>query len=291
MLTVRVGNVTVRSIVEDISDAGDLTDFFPTAVREQLEPHLGWLAPDAYDPSTDQIRMPTQSYLVETQQSRILVDTCIGNHKNHKKLFPEWHKRTDFRLLSSLVEQGISLDSIDYVMCTHLHADHCGWNTLFLDGRWVPSFPNADYIFNRSELEFAEQESEDGDSTFAESVAPILDAKQALIIEDQFQVDDCVSIEPTPGHTPGHYAVNIRSAGFSAMITGDLIHSPIQLPFPEWPSKYDHDPQMAKLTRQRVLETLCDTDKLMLTAHFPIPSAGHVIAVNGGFRFRYIDKG
>ena len=274
-----VGNISVQTVVEEIAEVGTLSEIFPGARAEKLAPHLNWLAPDAYDPITGQLRFPTQAYVLKTDRHTVVIDTCIGNHKRHASTYPDWHKRSNFKLLKDMEALGVHPESVDYVMCTHLHADHCGWNTRLDNGRWVPSFPNASYVFSRTELAFSEgQLGNRNDYTYADSVLPILEAGQAVVVDNDFQLDDALWLEPAPGHTPGHVAVRMHSRGMNAVMVGDLIHSPVQLPFPDWSSIFDHEPDLARITRRRVLEDLCDSDVVMMTAHFPLPSMVRVIS-------------
>ena len=173
---------------------------------------------------------------------------------------------------------------IDFVFCTHLHADHCGWNTQLVDGRWVPTFPNAKYILSRREVAHYEAQPNDA---YRESVLPVIEAGQAVLVEMDHALDDEVWLEPTPGHTPGHVAVHLASEGREAVMCGDLMHSPVQCRHPEWRFMSDWDPAMARAMRRAFLEANCETDRLVLTAHFPSPSVGHVVEKGAAFDFRY----
>ena len=172
------------------------------------------------------------------------------------------------------------------MLCSHLHSDHCGWNTRLRDGRWVPTFPKARYVFSRREVEDAEAR---GDSAFAESVVPVLEAGQADLVDMDHALDDEVWLEPTPGHTPGHVAIRLASRGDEAVMCGDLMHFPIQCAHPEWKTDFDDDPVMACRTRRRFLEQSSESGAKVMTAHFPSPSVGHVRPKGEAFRFDYLD--
>ena len=281
-----VGDIEVRRIVEAIEPGNLPHEDFPDATREALAPYLAWLQPTAID-GKGRLVMPVQTYLVRTRHHTILLDTCVGNHKSHPN-HPGWHKRTDYTLLEDLAAAGVAPEAVDVVMCSHMHLDHVGWNTRLVDGRWVPTFPNARYVFSRKELAFAEAEGAKGDHVYAESVLPVLEAGQAEIVEADHALDDEVWLEPTHGHTPGHVAIHLGSKNNRAVMSGDLIHSPLQLPHPEWSPIYDDNPAEGAATRRRFLETLAGTDVLMMTQHFPEPSVGHVLARGRGFGFRYM---
>lgn len=163
---------------------------------------------------------------------------------------------------------------IDYVFCTHLHLDHCGWNTQLVDGRWTPAFPNAKYIFVRDEYAACEAS---GQAVFRENVLPIMEANQAVLVDTDYALDDQVWLVPTPVHTAGHVAVNISPQVQNAIMTADLMHSPIQLAHPEWSPNLDFDGAASAETRKTFPDMHCETDTLNLTAHFPSPSVGHVV--------------
>jgi glyoxylase-like metal-dependent hydrolase (beta-lactamase superfamily II) len=256
---------------------------FPDATREALEPHLEWLAPDAL--SADELRLilPVQSYLVRSARHTLLIDTCIGCRKSHD-VFRGWGARSDEAWLARLRAAGVSPEDIDTVMCTHLHVDHCGWNTRRVDGRWLPTFPNAKYLFARAEYEA----SAASDSiVFRENVLPVMEAGQAILVELDHEIEHGIHFEPTVGHTPGHVAVALQSNAARAVMSGDLIHSPLQLAFPEWSPRVDWDRALSATTRRRFLEAHADTATIVMTAHFPQPSMGQVLSAGNAFRFRY----
>jgi glyoxylase-like metal-dependent hydrolase (beta-lactamase superfamily II) len=221
--------------------------------------------------------MSVHALLIESQGQRIVVDTCVGNDKNLPAV-KAWHKKTGGSFLADLEAAGFPAESVDTVLCTHLHVDHVGWNTMLVDGKWMPTFPNARYLWNRAEYEYwaAEDGNPYGD-VVAESVTPVFEAGLVdLVTEDQVITDE-VRLEPTPGHTPGHVSVHITSAGEEAVITGDLTHHPAQLAHPEWHSSADWDGAMGEATRRSFLERYSDRPVLVIGTHFAPPTAGHIV--------------
>jgi glyoxylase-like metal-dependent hydrolase (beta-lactamase superfamily II) len=281
----KLGQIEIRSLLDISGLHARIDEVFPEATAEALAPHRHWLEPDALCPLTQRIVLPVQAYFVRTRRHRILIDTCVGCGKSIPDA-PDWHQRTDASWLDRLRALEVRPDDIDYVFCTHLHSDHCGWNTRRENGRWVPTFPRAKYIF--SKLEYAATAA-DGGAAFQESVLPILEAGQAQLVDLDYALDDEVWLEPAIGHTAGHVVVHLKSEGRRAVMCGDLMHSPVQCPHPEWSPVWDRDPDTARTTRRSFLERHCDTDTLVLTAHFPPPSMGRVVARGAAFMFRYTD--
>ena len=279
-----LGNIRINRILEEEQPFIRPSDMFAMATKELIEPHLHWLMPDAIDPDTGKIILPVQSYLVRTTRHTILIDTCIGCHKTHTG-DPLWHNLRDEGWLKRLIATGVQPEQIDYVFCTHLHLDHVGWNTRLVNDRWVPTFSNAKYIF--SKIEYAGMETRNSD-IFRQSVLPIMEAEQAVLVDNDYALDDEVWLTPSNGHTAGHVCVNLKSQGEQAIMIGDLMHTPLQLAYPHWSPVYDTDQKMAAKSRIDMLESCCDTDRLVLTAHLPSPSVGHVIShPDRPFDFKY----
>jgi glyoxylase-like metal-dependent hydrolase (beta-lactamase superfamily II) len=224
-----------------------------------------------------------QSYVVKTPHHTILIDSCIGNDKPRPGR-PKWNMKTDDTYARALAAAGISVGDIDYVMCTHLHVDHVGWNTRLENGKWVPTFPKAKYMFGKTEFDYwAGVHAKTPVPVIEDSVMPIVEAKRCEIVGDEAAIGDHVRILPTPGHTPGHSAFRLGRGKDDAVFSGDLMHSPIQTRFPEMSVKFDVDQAEAGKTRRSFLERYCDTDTLCCTAHFPSPSVGRIKRRGNGF--------
>ncbi len=283
---IQIGNITVQRIVEMEGPFLPPTDICAEATPENLHPYLYWLSPHALCQETGKLIFAFQSYLVRTSHHTILIDTCVGCDKT-VDWYPDWHKRSDLVWLERLAKAGVQPEQVDYVFCTHLHLDHTGWNTRLLDGRWAPTFPNAKYVMSKEDYD----DSQQGDSVvYNENILPVMEQGQGVLVDTAFQLDDEVWLEPTPGHTRGHVAVHLTSGGHHAVMCGDLMHTPVQCVHPEWSAVFDWDKELAHRTRRQFLETCCAEDRLVLTAHFPSPSVGHIAEENGSggaFRFRY----
>ena len=236
---------------------------------------------------------PRQHYIAPTSEGAALFGSFTAKHPPFAET-PSMRVKSapGATVLASLTAAGLGVGDIDYVMCTHLHWDHVGWNTQLRDGRWVPTFPNAKYIFARTEWQaFEAEHAKHPQPQFLDSVLPIMEAGQAQLVEKDFALDDEVWLEPTPGHTPGHFCVRIASRGAKAVITGDCIHSPVQCVEPHWIMRADADPQLAKATRRKFLESVSDSDVSVCATHFPEPSIGRVTARDRAFWFEYRTEG
>ncbi len=285
MQTRHLGDITINRVLELEAPFVSPFDMFHEATPELIDPHRHWLEPKALDPKTGKIILPVQSYLIRTRHHTILIDSCIGCRKSYDGI-PAWQDRRDDVWLRNLAATGVALPDIDYIFCTHMHVDHCGWNTQLQDGRWVPTFPNAKYIFAKTEYAFAEAQN---NAVFRESVLPVMEAGQAVLVDSNYALDDNLRLTPTPGHTIGHVAVNISFQGRSAIMIGDMLHTPLQLVYPDWSPHFDHDPVLAAKTRWQFLDSYCDSDTLILTAHLPSPSVGHVVPhPERVFDFKYL---
>ena len=284
MKVLQLGDIAVQRIVEHEIPVYHPSDIFDEATAEALEPYREWLEPKAMCPLTGLLVMPVQSYLVRTRHHCILIDSCCGHQKTYAEP-PEWHQRSNEVWLTNLQAAGVHPEDVDYVFCTHLHSDHCGWNTRLADGRWVPTFPNARYVFGRDEYRATESENS---LIFIENVLPVMEAGQAVLVDLDYALDDEVWLEPAVGHSVGHVAVHLKSGQHHAAMCGDMMHSPLQLAEPGWSPNFDHDLAASAHTRKTFLNTHCESDTLVLTAHFPSPSIGHIVPRGNAYDFRYI---
>jgi len=268
----RVGDVTVSKVVE-LELAGKVTWILPDATRENLL-RDAWLRPHFVNERGDAL-LSVHAFVVESLGRRIVVDTCIGNDKH--LAIPGWNQRQG-PFLSDLAAAGFPADSIDTVLCTHLHVDHVGWNTRLENGRWVPTFRNARHLWSRREYEhWTKHGSSDYEQVLAESVRPVFDAGLVDLVADDSLVTDEVRLEPTPGHTPGHVSVHITSRGEEAVITGDLMHHPVQIAHPDWGSSADVDGPQALATRTSFLRRYAGRPVLVLGTHFAGPTGGRLV--------------
>jgi glyoxylase-like metal-dependent hydrolase (beta-lactamase superfamily II) len=274
-----VGKVKITKVVE-LETVGSTRFILPLATSEEIQ-KLPWLIPH-FATEEGRLKMSIHSLLVETPSRRIIVDTGLGNDKQGRNV-PTWNNRKD-PFLETLTAAGFPPDSIDTVLCTHLHVDHVGWNTRLENGRWVPTFPNARYVFDKTEFDYwTETHAKTPVPPFADRVLPVVEARLAEIVRSDYQIGDHTRILPTPGHTPGHVAFTFGRGKDDAVFSGDLMHSPLQTRYPELSAKFDVDQAQAATTRRNFMERYCDSNTLCCTAHFPSPSVGKIRRNGNGF--------
>ncbi len=288
MRQITIGDVTITSIIERDGPWRKPGDMFPAYDDEIGQRHLATLDREIYDPATGRMVITYQTFVVRTPKHTVLVDTCTGEDKGYPAPmdFPKqpW--------LDGFKAAGLAFEDITHVFCTHLHIDHTGWNTRLVNGRWVPTFPNAKYIFHKDEYAFWEAATKDGKNppgnVWTYNCRPIVEAGQALLVDDTYQLDDTFSLTPTPGHSPRHCCVDIRSKGQHAVVTGDMMHHALQCREPQWSTIFDTDADEAARSRTKFLGQIADTATLVLPIHFPTPTVGRVTKLAKGFDYKFV---
>jgi glyoxylase-like metal-dependent hydrolase (beta-lactamase superfamily II) len=284
----KVGEVAVTKIVEQ-EMPGLMEQILP--ITPETIGAAPWLRPHFVN-DDGQTVTSIHALVIQTPTRRILVDTCVGNDKARGH-YPFWNElQTGF--LSDLETAGFPRESIDTVVCTHLHVDHVGWNTMRVNGRWQPTFPRARYLFGKAEFAHWSQPLEAGEipaefvetqaAVFGDSVKPVADAGLVDLVETDHKITPEVSLVPTLGHTPGHVSVRISSAGQEALVTGDFIHHPIQLAHPGWATTVDADPAQANETRARMFAALAGTRTLVIGTHWAGATAGRIVRDGNAYR-------
>jgi glyoxylase-like metal-dependent hydrolase (beta-lactamase superfamily II) len=286
-----IGDISVHRVVESEGAFAPLDFLLPEVPDALLEEHA-WLRP-AFVDHEGRVMMSFHSYVLRTSRHTILVDGCVGNGKE-RPLRPQWHRQeSDF--LARLAAAGVAPEQIDFVLCTHLHADHVGWNTRRRDGEWVPTFPRARYLFVRCEYEHWEREHRralargepaPNHGSFADSVLPVMDAGQAALVESDFELEHGIHLEPAYGHTPGSCVLHARSNGQHGIFTGDVIHTPVQLADPALSSRFCSDAELSARSRRALCERYADTASTLFTGHFPSPSAVRLTRRGAAFGLR-----
>lgn len=296
MRQLTIGDVTITSIIERDGPWRRPEDIFPAYDPKIGKRHLAELDPEIFDASSGRMIITYQTFVVRTPKHTILIDTCTGEDKGYPPPmdFPKkpW--------LDGFAAAGLRFEDIDYVFCTHLHIDHCGWNTVLRDGRWVPTFPKAKYIFHRREYAAWEAATKGGPTPYGNAPAPgggnvfryncepVVAAGQALLVDDDYALDDTFWLTPTPGHSPCHCCVNIRSRGQQAVVVGDLMHHALQVREPDWSTVFDWDQAEAARSRRRLFGKVAGTGSFVLPIHFPHPTAGLLEADGERFHYKFV---
>jgi glyoxylase-like metal-dependent hydrolase (beta-lactamase superfamily II) len=267
-------------------------DFLLPGFDSSILKNHSWLQPSFVD-QENRVMMSFHSYVIRTGRHVILVDGCVGNDKE-RPLRPVWHRQQG-PFLQRLAAAGVKPEEITLVFCTHLHADHVGWNTKLVGGRWVPTFPNARYLFGRTEYEHWEKENRDAGKrgealpnhgSFADSVLPVVEAGKADLVASDYEIDQGLHLEAAPGHTPGTCLLHARNGGAHGIFSGDVIHTPVQLADPALSSRFCSDPELSAKTRRALCERIADTSTFLFTGHFPAPSASRIVRMGNSFSVR-----
>ncbi|MCC6775432.1 MAG: MBL fold metallo-hydrolase [Hyphomicrobiales bacterium] len=294
MTTWTIGTVRVTRVEEQLGPTGHPPEqFLPGLDRELIARHRAWLVPEHYDPTRDRFVTSVHSWLVRTGRHTILVDCCAGNHKDRPG-FVRFHQ-LDTPFLARLRAAGAAPEDIDFVLCTHLHSDHVGWNTRLDDGRWVPTFPNAKYLFSRAECDHGDPRRNPAaasdlqrNNAYRDSVLPVIEAGQAMLIDGAHAIDDALRVEPAPGHTPGHVVLKLADGDGRAVLCGDALHHPLQIYAPGLNSRFCELPAQARLTRHQLLEHCAEEAALLFPVHFGAPHVAAVTRAGDAFAARFV---
>ncbi len=290
MPPIRIGNFEINRIADFEGPAFEPAEFFPDFDIEVVKANADLLGPRLIDPASGKLMFSFHSFVVKTGRHNILIDACIGNDKE-RPARPQWHRmKTSY--IEDLARLGVGVGDIDFVMCTHLHWDHVGWNTRLDNGRWVPTFPKARYIMARREYDHWKNVHDSGADTphataFGDSVLPVVATGQAELVGDDYAMEDGLWFEPYPGHTPGNVVIHARSGDDRGLFVGDVLHHPVQCLKPEWSTGACYDPDGSRVSRTRLLAEHADSNTLILPAHFPDPTVGHIRRHGPAYRFDF----
>lgn len=271
----QLGGFEITRVEELNAPLTSAFQFFPDLTKDMLDAARPEI-PNGHLSDSDEIILSFHSYVVKTGRYTILVDTCCGNDKERPSRPAFSHLNSNY--LGTLAAAGCRPEDVDFVMCTHLHWDHIGWNTQLVDGEWVPTFPNAKYIMARREYEHWDRLMQDPDNMhrfgFQDSVQPLMRAEQAVLVEDDHEIDNGVWLEPCHGHSPGHVVVNLASGDAKGAMTGDVIHHRVQLVYPKLSTIADSDQSLSRRNRTALMERHADSGSILFPAHFRAPSFG-----------------
>ena len=287
MSLIPIGDYTVDRVVELECTPFQAREFFLDLSAEMLERCRAEL-PRGHVTDDNMLAMSFHGFVLRTGRHTILIDTCCGNDKE-RPARPLFHRlKTNY--LDKLAAAGVKPEQVDYVMCTHLHWDHVGWNTQLIDGRWVPTFPNAKYIMARGEYEhwdgvYSRGETSVHRTAFEDSVLPIRRAEQAVLVDDDFELEKGIWLKSCRGHSPGNVVINLESKGTRAVVTGDVLHHQIQLVFPQMSTMADADKDLARTTRTALIHKHAGTGRLIMPGHFPTPTIGRIERAGDSFRY------
>jgi glyoxylase-like metal-dependent hydrolase (beta-lactamase superfamily II) len=291
MQVFKVGKATITRIEETYLPVYPIADIFPEFSEADLKEHGHWLAPDHYEIASKKIKLSVHSWLLQVDGRKILIDCCCGNDKPRPARL-HWNMLQE-PYLDRLAAAGARPDEIDMVMCTHLHHDHLGWNTQLRDGKWVPTFPNARYVFSKVDFDyFAKVDADPATApaefgTFRECVIPVVEAGRADFVTGPHKLNEFIDILPAGGHSPGHFVFKMKFGSSTAMITGDVFHHLLQVYYPDWNFPKNSDVNEARVSRRRVFEDCAATGAMVFPGHVGAPFAGFIDKTATGFKPRF----
>lgn len=285
------GDVMLDRVIESEDPLLSPYELYPDFTADVLDQDLSWLKVPFYDQAAERLVIPIQSFVVRMAGLTVLVDTCVGDHKARVR---DEFDGAVWSWLDHLAAIGVRPEDVDVVICSHLHVDHVGWNTRLRDGRWVPTFPNARYVFSRAEWEY--WKSAEGRAAMIrtgdyveDSVLPIVEAGRADLVDLDHRFNDRLWFEPLTGHTPGHVAVHAADAGTEIVLSGDVMHHPMQLRYPGWSTRFCADPDRSRATRTAFLERCAGSETIVMPAHFPGPNCGRIVREGDHYGIRFLD--
>jgi len=283
-----IGEIPVSVIVDDDDFPLPLRTFLPDVDPAMLAPHRDLLEPDFVGSGGETIRCAIQSFVLQLDGRTILIDACIGEHKDRPEI-PAWHRRSGTGWLDRLRAAGVAPEAVDLVFCTHLHIDHVGWNTVRADGGWAPTFPNARYLVGRRELADWQARLAAGTAeplhrrALQDSVVPLLDAGLVEPVDDDRELATGLVLAGLPGHTVGQMGLRLDRPGARALFCGDAMHSPIQILQPGASTASCHDAAQAARTRHAFLQEAAASGRVLVPAHFRGARRATVTARGAGF--------
>jgi glyoxylase-like metal-dependent hydrolase (beta-lactamase superfamily II) len=279
-----IGDITVTSVVESEGPTPG-TFLFPGADAASVAARHGW-ARGSFIDDDGMLLMSVQALVISSGGTTVVVDTCVGNDKERD--VPTWNQQ-QIPFLDRFREAGFDPLTVDSVVCTHLHVDHVGWNTMLVDGEWRPTFPESRYLFAGPEYAHWSAEPFCHRAEHGDSIEPVVGAGLVDLVDVDAEIAPGVTLVPTPGHTPGHCSVRLSSRRASALITGDFMHHAVQVAAPEWRSRFDTDPDQGERTRREFIEENADGDLLVIGTHFGGPGSGRIVSTDDGHIFAASD--
>ena len=263
-----IGDVEITSLSDGLLEF-DLCNFFPEIPEED------WKGQEAHLSASGGVSFNLACFLIKSDGHTIAVDTGLG-----PKPTPEtpWGN-----LLDDMKAHGTSPEDVDMVVMTHAHRDHIGWNLISKDGKYTPTFPNAQYYVSAKDWEACHDPAliEERFPNAPECVWPLEDLGVLNLMENGHQITSEITTLATPGHTPGHMSLLISSQGENGMVLGDILHNTAQIENTEWVSRADIDPVQTRITRLEMMDRLEREGIPVAAVHLAPPGFGKIVRENG----------
>ena len=273
----RLGSLDLRILSDGTfyQDAGAVFGIVPRAMWERAA------APEL--DGQHRMALGMNCLLVRSGGKLVLIETGVGDKEGARR---QASPAAEGTLLAELAAIDVSPDDIDIVINTHLHADHCGWNTRETeDGSLAPTFRNARYLIERGEWEAAIHPNERTRATYlADNLVPLEEAGVLELVDGELSVTPEITILPTHGHTEDHAAVVLTSGGETAIYIGDIVQHSVQLERTAWVSAFDLLPLVSMETKKRIVDRAIRDRALIVSVHCPYPGLGRMTKSEDGRR-------
>lgn len=287
-----IGDARITGVIEYSGPTHDPAFLYPGIEKAErdavLKANASWLAPNHYATAIDRLIVTIQLWVVKAGGNTIIIDTGVGNRK--VRAAAARMDRLNTLVMPWLESIGAGPNQVTHVVHTHMHTDHVGWNTVEQDGKWVPTFPKARYLFPKDEFDYWNGLYQKGDKdinqgSWADSVLPIFDAGLGDFMDGKSEVADCLTPEPVPGHAPGMLSFRLRSGGEEGLFCADVMHNPIQIVRPDWNDRYVLWADKALESRAAVLKRAAERGALLMPMHFGAPYCGYIRRQGDGYSF------
>lgn len=281
--TIKVGDVEITAVLDMIPPARQPSAMFPEVPDAAWEPYKDTL-------EDGQLQLYYGAFVVQSGGTTILVDTGMGPgpHPDRGNLTGNLYEVVSDVVAPPDNRRNTNVspsDQINFVVHTHLHPDHVGWNLRYSGGMPAPYFRRARYVISKPDYDYFTEEKMLAQSPHIQrQIIPLRRLRLQQIVEGEHEVTDGIMVVPAPGHTPGHQVVLINSGGRKAMVAGDLLHTIAQVSEPTWCAGVDVDKAQSAASREKLLDLAEKEGWIVAAGHFPTGKQIGKVVRDGGKR-------